>query len=79
MSELIQLIKYDHVLTNKRPAVTTSYNMQCRHTIQHLTHRAAALLASYWTRPSRRYRLLAVTHLNAAAPNPTSPTVLVLR
>jgi hypothetical protein len=69
MFELIQLIKYHNVLTNKRPAVTTFHNMYviCRHTIQHLTHTAAARLVSYWTRPSRRYQLLAVVHLNAAA------------
>jgi hypothetical protein len=83
MSELIHLIKYDHVPTNKRPAVTSFPNMQSvaldYHTTHHFTHTAAARLASYWTRPSRRYQLLAITHLNAAALNPTSPTVLELR
>jgi hypothetical protein len=62
-SELVQLTKYNHVLTKGKPTVTPFPNMQSvashYHTIHHLTHTAVTRLASYWT-ARLRYLLLTV-------------------
>jgi hypothetical protein len=62
-SELVQLIKYNYILTKGKPTVTSFPNTQSAvldyHTTHHLTHTAVIRLASYWT-AHLRYLLLTI-------------------
>jgi hypothetical protein len=62
-SELVQLIKWNHVLTKRKPTVTSFPNMKFvvldYHPVLHLTHATVTRLASYWT-ARLRYLLLTV-------------------
>jgi hypothetical protein len=78
MFELIQWITYDHVLTKDQQSPHfTTFNLSPHYPAP---HSYSCRSTQHPTGPTnRRYQLLAVEHLNVAAPNPTSPTVPALR